>query len=819
MRCVAQRLSTSVRPSSSASGPAIATSDFKYDLPEELIAQEAAEPRDAARLLVALPQDGALDTSFSQLPSLLPPRAHLVLNESAVFSARLRAKPEAGADTADAAEVMLLGPEPADHDASTALLLPAAGQVWRAMVRMPLTTAGQRLLLVGGADGAQPSSSSSGGVILRVDEIFGEWNEEGEGDGVEAAVRFEEVGASEAVDSSLAALFDAYGETPLPPYIRRAANECDRERYQAVFAAAERAGSVAAPTAGLHFTRRLLAQLDAKGVRTSRLALHVGAGTFKPVVAPTLDAHTMHSERFCVPAETLEEIAASCREGAPIVPVGTTSTRVLESIYWLGLPLVRDGEDSSRSVPSAGADAAAAPGAAMELGHLDQWAGVRSGGASIDGGATVDGGALPPTAEVLEALAASARSGGFSAVGGTTSLCIAPGYGFRVADALVTNFHAPDSTLMCLVSAMLGGTERIHEVYRHAVAERYRFLSYGDACLLFNHEREPTLALAAAIAANAAAPNADSEPRGGGPSGAAPDDGAAGAGVEAAAEGGGRRARLRAALASGDSASVGGSDGGVVVSMPQSGERVRRVLLHSCCAPCSGAMQEAMVEAGHEVTVFFYNPNIHPKKEYDLRKEENKRYAAKLGVPFIDLDGDVDEWYRRAKGMEFCPERGDRCTMCFDMRLERTALYAYEHGFDSFTTTNATSRWKDEAQVNGSGVKAAKKYPGVEYWLSNWQTAEMTQRKYRINAEERFYKQEYCGCSYSLRDSNHFRAKQGQPPVQIGDEMSFYSDPEVDEAEESVELVQEFFAQSEVFEKELKDTYAKRRKDGKRDNW
>ena len=164
----------------------------------------------------------------------------------------------------------------------------------------------------------------------------------------------------------------------------------------------------------------------------------------------------------------------------------------------------------------------------------------------------------------------------------------------------------------------------------------------------------------------------------------------------------------------------------------------RKVLLHSCCAPCSGAMVEAMVSAGHDVTIFFYNPNIHPRKEYEIRKQENKRFAATLGIPFVDLDDgvvggiDVDEWYRRAKGMEFCPERGARCTMCFDMRLERTALYAHEHGFDSFTTTNATSRWKDEAQVNAAGIKAAAKYDGVEYWLSDWQGEDMTGRKYRV---------------------------------------------------------------------------------------
>jgi len=247
----------------------------------------------------------------------------------------------------------------------------------------------------------------------------------------------------------------------------------------------------------------------------------------------------------------------------------------------------------------------------------------------------------------------------------------------------------------------------------------------------------------------------------------------------------------------------------------------RKVLLHSCCAPCSGAMVETMVEQGHEVTIFFYNPNIHPKAEYEVRKEENKRYARELGVPFVDVDGDVDEWYRRAKGMEFCPERGARCSMCFDMRLERTALHAHEQGFDSFTTTNATSRWKDEAQVNASGFKAAAKYPGIEYWASDWQTEAMSQKKYEINARERFYKQEYCGCTYSLRDSNHWRSKQGIPPIAVAG-GGVYSDPTVDEQEESIETVEGFFRDSPAFEAEIRKVYQDRRKGKGRpetDNW
>ncbi|MCB2081115.1 MAG: epoxyqueuosine reductase QueH, partial [Rickettsiales bacterium] len=120
-----------------------------------------------------------------------------------------------------------------------------------------------------------------------------------------------------------------------------------------------------------------------------------------------------------------------------------------------------------------------------------------------------------------------------------------------------------------------------------------------------------------------------------------------------------------------------------------------RVLLHSCCAPCSGELMEAMLDAGIDLTIFFYNPNIHPKKEYEIRKSENIRYAEKMGIPFVDADYDVQNWFARAKGMEYEPERGIRCTMCFDMRFERTALYAHEHGFDVFTSSLGISRWKN----------------------------------------------------------------------------------------------------------------------------
>lgn len=232
-------------------------------------------------------------------------------------------------------------------------------------------------------------------------------------------------------------------------------------------------------------------------------------------------------------------------------------------------------------------------------------------------------------------------------------------------------------------------------------------------------------------------------------------------------------------------------------------EGVKNVLLHSCCAPCSGAMVEEMCSspAIDKVVVFFYNPNIHPRKEYEIRKEENKSFCKKLGIEFIDVDYDVEEWYKRMKGMEFDPERGRRCTECFDMRMERTALYAHEHGFHAIATTNATSRWKDAKQVDDSGARAAAKYDNLEYWTHDWQSDEMTIRKYQISANERFYKQEYCGCSYSLRDSNEWRKANGIPKIEIGGETAglgerYFSNPLVDAQEESQEVVDEFFAQA-----------------------
>ena len=196
-----------------------------------------------------------------------------------------------------------------------------------------------------------------------------------------------------------------------------------------------------------------------------------------------------------------------------------------------------------------------------------------------------------------------------------------------------------------------------------------------------------------------------------------------------------------------------------------------KVLLHSCCAPCAGDLMERMLASNIDITIFFYNPNIHPKKEYLIRKEENIKFAEKLNIKFIDADYDVQNWFTRAKGLEHSPERGERCTKCFDMRFERTALYAYENGFDIFTSSLGISRWKNMEQINDCGERVAKNYPNLTYWTYNWRKHGGASRMYEIAKQEEFYKQEYCGCIYSLRDTNQWRVANNRPEISIGEEF------------------------------------------------
>lgn len=199
--------------------------------------------------------------------------------------------------------------------------------------------------------------------------------------------------------------------------------------------------------------------------------------------------------------------------------------------------------------------------------------------------------------------------------------------------------------------------------------------------------------------------------------------------------------------------------------LPQEADKL---LLHSCCAPCSGEVMEALLFSNINFSIFFYNPNIHPVQEYEIRKQENVSFAKKHNIPFIDADYDKDNWFARIKGMEWEPERGKRCSACFDMRFERTALYAFEHGFPVISSSLGISRWKDMNQINDSGLRAASRYEGMIYWTYNWRKSGGSERMYEIAKRENFYKQEYCGCVYSLRDTNAWRKQKERQRIKLG---------------------------------------------------
>lgn len=196
---------------------------------------------------------------------------------------------------------------------------------------------------------------------------------------------------------------------------------------------------------------------------------------------------------------------------------------------------------------------------------------------------------------------------------------------------------------------------------------------------------------------------------------------------------------------------------------------VDKVVLHSCCAPCSSGMIDYLLEQGIKPLVFFYNPNIFPNEEYLIRKEENKRYATALGLQFVDADNDYAEWKAKTIDLKDEPERGQRCQRCFDIRLEKTAQFAHENGYQLFATTLATSRWKDLDQIARAGDKACAIYPDVTFWKNNWRKNGLAVKQAAIIKEFDFYRQQYCGCEYSLRDSNQWRKEQGKDLVRPGE--------------------------------------------------
>jgi len=350
--------------------------DFDFELPQELIAQQPPAERGHSRMLVMDRTSGGLrDTAFSEFPALLRAGDVLVLNDSRVIPARLNARRSLVRDRqmpTGLIEVLLT--EPVDEN------------MWRALVRPGRkVNVGERLTF---------SGASGEAVLQAVVEERGAFGER--------VLRFEPV-------EDFWGAIDRIGHMPLPPYIRRNDVEMDRERYQTVFA--QERGSVAAPTAGLHFTPQILREIAELGVEIVRVTLHVGLGTFAPLRVQNVDDVHLHRERYSLPAATAEAVNRGRKDGRRIIAVGTTVVRTLES-------------------------AAVTKGDATLKPHV-----------------------------------------------GTTEIFIAPGYRFRLVDALLTNFHLPQSSLLMLVSAF-AGRERVLAAYRHAVDKRYRFFSYGDCMFL-----------------------------------------------------------------------------------------------------------------------------------------------------------------------------------------------------------------------------------------------------------------------------------------------------------------------------------------------
>ncbi len=191
-------------------------------------------------------------------------------------------------------------------------------------------------------------------------------------------------------------------------------------------------------------------------------------------------------------------------------------------------------------------------------------------------------------------------------------------------------------------------------------------------------------------------------------------------------------------------------------------------MVHGCCAPCTGSMIESLIYSRISFTLFFFNPNIHPRREYNYRRRHIARFAEKMRVPFVDAGYSPREWFRHIKGFEQEPERGRRCSLCFDLRLERAALYSHTHGYRVFTSSCGISRWKDMAQVTASGLHAAGRFSDVDYWTYNWRKKGGSNRMFEIARQEKFYRQEYCGCIYSFLKTNSLRREKGLAPVEFG---------------------------------------------------
>lgn len=385
--------------------------EYQYNLPSDRIAIYPLKERDQSKLLVY--RKGEINHSlFNQINTFLPPQSVVIFNDTKVIPARLFFSKETGA----AIELFLLSP--VDAEINQAMQARGSTQ-WQCTIgNLKRWTDG--LLLEKETNQVTVTAS----LVNRKEGIVKfEWSPK---------------------ELSFAEVLNDFGVTPLPPYIKRLAEPSDRERYQTIYSQVQ--GAVAAPTAGLHFTDKIIQQIKNSGAITDYVTLHVSAGTFQPVKVSNALDHDMHEERIIITKRNVENLLLENRK---IVAVGTTSLRTLESIYWYGVKLMIN------------------PEAAFKIEKLDPYSSSTK---------------LPSKREALAAILEMMSRKRVESISGETSIYIVPGYPFKVMDALITNFHQPGSTLMLLVAAFVGNDWK--RIYQQALDNDYRFLSYGDSSLL-----------------------------------------------------------------------------------------------------------------------------------------------------------------------------------------------------------------------------------------------------------------------------------------------------------------------------------------------
>ena len=392
--------------------------DFNYNLPDNQIAKYPLLKRDMSKLLYQAGGEIA-ERRFTELPTLLPTNSLLIFNKTKVVNARLIFKKSTGATI----EIFCLEPIEPVNDFQLAYQQKSP-VVWKCLIGNAKRWKSGILEL--------EFNINEKHVILFAKKV----KQLSDGYLVEFSWSNDELTFSEIISNS--------GMVPIPPYLNRKAEESDKKRYQTIYA--EHEGSVAAPTAGLHFTDEIISELKNKNIETDELTLHVGAGTFKPVVSSTISNHEMHTEKVVVSLETLIHIKQKL--GDPIIPVGTTSMRTLESLYWMALKLKNGRKEFV----------------------VEQWDPYELN-QEIEFS----------TKDAISFLISYLKEKNLEELKGETRLLIAPGYCFKFATGLITNFHQPKSTLLLLVSALIG--ESWKSAYDFALSNNFRFLSYGDSCL------------------------------------------------------------------------------------------------------------------------------------------------------------------------------------------------------------------------------------------------------------------------------------------------------------------------------------------------